>query len=160
MMEQPKHSDNISNGKCRPRTAIFICAVLGLQWLAGCNASQDDNTPPTQDTIRFTYMAWACECAQWATGDDIAKYGNDRNTDSLSLMSVYIEPGHDSVQLPDTIGYTNDVIELYGYYLQEPGFPNDKSPGEGAQKARVFRYMKYRIIESHHHAAMELMKEP
>ncbi len=135
----------------RPRVILL---VLECCFFVGCGTSNSDVSYGTQDTVRFQYIDWACECAQWATLEDIRKYGNDVNTDSLDIMSVYLEPANDSVILPDTIGFANDVIELYGDYLPEKGFPSNKSPGEGAEKARVFRYSNFRIIESHHYETM------
>lgn len=131
-----------------------IPLVLGCCFFISCGTSNSDAPHGAQDTVRFQYVAWACECAQWATLEDIRKYGNDVNTDSLEIMSVYLEPANDSVILPDSIGFANDVVELYGYYLPEKGFPNNKSPGDGAEKARVFRYSNFRIIESHHYETM------
>ena len=109
-------------------------------------------------TIRFHYIAWACDCANWATGSDIAKY-QDNQGDQLADHSVFIEPANPAQSLPDTIGYTGDIILLTGQYYIEKGFPKNFRSEEPVDKARVFRYTAYKIIKSNHHEAIVSAKE-
>lgn len=160
MMEPMRHYSLYCSLKLVGLKSSFASSLLiGILLLIGCGDSSEGLHQTKQDTIKLEYIAWACECAKWATLDDISRYGNDQNTDSLALMSVYLEPSSDSVELPDTIGFSSDIIELYGNYLPEVGFPNGIMPGEGADEARVFRYSGYRIIKSHYSEMMKVLKE-
>jgi hypothetical protein len=91
---------------------------------------------------------WACECANWATLDVIKKYEDD----SLASHCVFIEPADTSLILPDTLGYSGDIIQFTGQYYVDKGYPNDYVKGEQqVDKAKVFRYTSFKIIKSNHH---------
>jgi hypothetical protein len=104
-------------------------------------------------TVRFNY----CDCANWATNSDIAKY--EDKGDELADHSVFIEPANQAIAIPDTIGIMGDIILLTGQYYVEKGFPKDFSSQEPVDKARVFRYTAYKIIKSNHHEAVISAKE-
>src|SRR6188508_2513966 len=99
-------------------------------------------------TIELSYIAWGCDCANWATIADIKKY-NDSG-DSLADLSVFIEPVGDSLILPDTLGYNGDRIQFTGQFYKSKGFPKGYSSNEMPDKSRVFRYTKYKVIESNY----------
>jgi hypothetical protein len=97
-------------------------------------------------TIKLTYIAWFCQCANWATESDIARY---RDTGKLSEHSVFVEPADSTLQLPDTIGYSGDIINFTGRFYKEKGYPKKYLKTEmQVEKAKVFRYTKYEILES------------
>jgi hypothetical protein len=92
---------------------------------------------------------WACECANWATQDVIAKY---KDTGNLSDHCVFVEPANKSLILPDTLGYSGDIIQFTGQYYVDEGYPNDYVKGEQqVDKAKVFRYTSFKIIKSNHY---------
>ena len=43
------------------------------------------------ETIELTYIAWSCDCANWATKEDLKKYSENIG-DSLAHRSIFIEP--------------------------------------------------------------------
>jgi hypothetical protein len=115
--------------------------------------SHPKNLEAKVQTVRFHYMAYACDCAQWVTAGDIAKYQNDQE-EKLDANSVFIEPADPTLTVPDTIGVMGDIILLTGQYYTEKGFPKNFSTEEPADKAKVFRYTAYKIIKSNHHEFM------
>lgn len=103
-------------------------------------------------SVEFHYIMWACECANWATLDDIRKY---ENTDNLSDHCIFIEAADSSLILPDTLGYNNDVIQFTGQYYKNIGYPNDYVISEQqVDKAKVFRYTSYKIIKSNYRESL------
>jgi hypothetical protein len=109
-------------------------------------------------SVRFHYIAWACDCANWATGSDIAKYQDDQG-DQLADHSVFMEPANPALTLPDTLGYNGDIILFTGQYYVEKGFPKNYRSEEPVDKAKVFRYTAYKVIKSNHHKAIISAKE-
>jgi hypothetical protein len=108
-------------------------------------------------TVRFHYITWACDCANWATTSDIVKYQDEGN--QLADHSVFIEPANPAQTLPDTICYNGDIILLTGQYYAEKGFPKGFRSEEHVDKAKVFRYTAYKIIKSNYHEAIISAKE-
>ncbi|MBP6302808.1 MAG: hypothetical protein KA501_05440 [Bacteroidia bacterium] len=108
-----------------------------------------DKLEEKEETLELSYIAWACDCANWAKLDDIKKY-NDAG-DTLADLSVFIEPADKSYELPDTIGYNGDVIKLTGHFYTKKGFPKGYQSFEQPDRARVFQYTSYKIIKSNHH---------
>lgn len=100
-----------------------------------------------EQTIEVSYIAWACDCANWATLADIKKYQRE-SRDTLAKLSIFIEPADASVALPDTIGFNGDVVKLTGRFYAKKGFPKGYQSSEYPDKARVFRYTHYKILES------------
>ena len=104
-----------------------------------------------EDTIRsldLEYIAWACACANWATPSDIDRY-NDSG--KLEDHSIFVEPADSTLILPDTLGYSADIIKFTGQFYKEKGYPkNYERTEEPVSKARVFRYMKYQVIRSNY----------
>ena len=91
---------------------------------------------------------WSCQCANWATLDDINKY---QDTGKLSDHCIFIEPANKSLTLSDTLGYSDDIVEFTGQYYSAKGFPKDYVKTEGpVDKAKVFRYTSYKIIKSNY----------
>ena len=101
------------------------------------------------ETIELTYIAWACDCANWATREDLEKY-SENIEDSLAYQSIFIEPSNESIKLPDTLGYSNDIIKFTGQFYQNRGFPKGYQSFESPDKARVFRYTDYKVVKSNY----------
>ena len=96
---------------------------------------------------------WACECANWATVEDINKY---KDTGKLSEQCYFIEPADKSIILSDTLGYSDDIVQFTGQFYIEKGFPKDYIKGEEVvDKAKVFRYTSYKIIKSNYRDFIE-----
>lgn len=127
-------------------TTVFILFVF-----SSCSPGTKKLEDKVQ-TVRFHYIAWACDCANWATGSDIARY--EDQGDQLADHSVFIEPANQALTLPDTLGCNGDIIVLTGQYYVEKGFPKNFRSDEPVDKAKVFRYTAYKIIESNYHEAI------
>lgn len=100
---------------------------------------------PNQHTIEVSYTAWGCDCANWSLNVD---NGRPVKNDAFNREHVFIEPANSNIALPSRIGKTGDVIQLTGQFYQNKGFPKGYSSPEFPEKARVFRYTGYKIIDS------------
>lgn len=109
-------------------------------------------TKDLEDTTRIldlSYIAWGCECANWATEADINKLHDDG--DKLADKSIFIEPADSSLELPDTLGYSGDLIRFIGQFYKDKGYPKQYVKTEQkVDKAKVFRYTKYEILRSNY----------
>jgi hypothetical protein len=126
---------------------LFIKIIIATT-LISCFNSCTNTLEEKEQTIELSYIAWACDCANWATVENIGKYYDAGDT--LAELSVFIEPANKSLELPDTLGYNNDIIKFTGHFYKNKGFPKDYYSIEHPDKARVFRYTKYEIIRSNH----------
>ena len=109
-------------------------------------------------TIELTYIAWACDCANWATKEDLIMYSENIG-DSLAKRCIFIEPANEQITLPDTIGYGNDVVRFTGQYYNKKGFPKDYDFFGEPEKARIFRFTKYEILKSNYGESKKLLIE-
>ena len=99
-------------------------------------------------TLDLEYIAWACQCAEWATPSDIEKH---QDTGKLSEHSIFIEPVDTSLQLPDTLGYSGDLIRFTGRFYKDKGYPKHYPKTEmQVDKAKVFQYSNYKILRSNY----------
>lgn len=120
-------------------TGLFIYCLL-----SSCRENKLDGKV---QTIRCQYVTWACDCANWATLKDLHKY----NGDSLAAHCIFIEEADTSLHDPihDPKVTIEDVVEFTGQFYKDKGYPKGYQLGEignRADKARVFRYTKYRVI--------------
>ena len=118
-----------------------------LGWIVLLLSCQQNKLDGKIRKIQLERIAYACDCADWARPEDIEKYNG---SDTLEKLNVYIEPADSSLILPDTLGYSSDIIEFTGQYYKEMGFPKGYKSEEMPDKARIFRYTKYRIIKSNY----------
>ena len=123
-----------------PATIIFL--------LFSCSTKSNKLDTKVQ-TIELHYITWACECANWATVSDIAKY-YDNVGDTLADLSIFIEPADTSIILPDTICYNGDIVRFTGQFYMDKGYPKKFKSDQRPEKASVFRYTEYKIIKSNH----------
>lgn len=98
-------------------------------------------------TLDLTYIAWACDCANWATFEDIKRFPHNSG-DSLAYMSVFIEPASEDLVLPDTLGYSNNLIRFTGSFYEKRGFPENYYSIENPDEARVFRYTAFQVLKN------------
>lgn len=138
-----------------------ICIILGrfgsmktiyslLIVLLFCSCSTDNNKGGLEDqeqTIMLNSIRWACECADWALEEDMKK---DIDNDSLAALCIFIEPADKSLTLPDTLGYSGDLIQFTGAFYKEKGYPKDYYSEQNPDKAKVFRYTAYEVIKSNY----------
>jgi hypothetical protein len=106
-------------------------------------------TSQLEDTVRtldLSYVAWACQCANWVKASEHEQY---QKSGGLGVRSMFVEPAEGTLNLPDTIGYTGDVIRFTGQFYKDKGYPKNFPITEmKPEKAKVFRYTKYEILSS------------
>ena len=99
-------------------------------------------------TVNLTYISWACECANWIEEGNYDKYSDQ---DKLAENSIFLEPVDSSLILPDTLGYSADIIKFTGQFYTEKGYPKNYPKSEQKpEPARVFRYINYKVIRSNY----------
>ena len=108
-----------------------------------------------EQTLELTYIAWACDCANWASPDDIRKYNDNRLEDHC----IYIEPANEKLELPDRLQNNNVVVRFTGKFYKRKGFPKGYRSIEQPEPARVFRYTKYEIVKPKQNAKKNRKKQ-
>ena len=126
----------------------IIALIFTVFLVMGCSNFQTKGLESNTQTIELEYIAWACDCANWATPKDIEKFSGKE--DSLAQRSVFIEPTDKVLQLPDTLGYNGDRIQFTGQFYVNKGYPEDYESEQKPEKAKVFRYTGYTVIKSNH----------
>jgi hypothetical protein len=100
----------------------------------------------TVQTLDLRYVAWACQCANWVKVNEHGKY---QEGGRLAERSIFVEPADSTLNLPDTIGYSGDVIRFTGQFYKDKGYPKNYPVTEmNPEKANVFRYTEYKILSS------------
>ncbi len=145
------------------RTLIFgsigiIPCLVAIPFFEGPVLSKQNSLSKKEEIIELRYIAWACDCANWATEEDLEKYSGNFD-DSLAYHSIFIEPANQSLALPDTLNYGNDVIRFTGQFYTKRGFPKGYKSHQDPDKARVFRYDTYEVIESNYRKSIEALRE-
>ena len=115
--------------------------------IISCSDTKENNELCQEEKIKLQYISWGCDCANWATIDDIKKY---ENLDSLAAACIFIEPINDSLKLSDTLGFNGDIIEFSGKFYKDKKFPKGFRNTEQAEKARVFQYSNFKINKSNY----------
>ena len=118
--------------------------LISIFFLLSCSDNNKGGLQKEVHTLELSYIAWACDCANWATEEDMAAFDGD----SLAERSVFIEPANKELELPDTLGYNNDLIRFTGSFYREKGYPKGYSSFQNPEKARVLRYTRYEVIRS------------
>jgi hypothetical protein len=108
-------------------------AIVLTTFLLSCSGSSNELESKVQ-SLELHYISWACDCANWATLPDIAKYP-DNVGDTLANRSIFIEPANAALVLPDTIGYNGDIVRFTGQFYKYKGFPQHYRSGESPDKA-------------------------
>ncbi len=134
-------------------TLIILTIAIG-----SCTTNKKDELAQKVQTLELTYIAWACDCANWATQEDLKKY-SDNIGDSLADQSIFVEPDNPSLALPDTLGFSNDVIRFTGQFYKNKGFPQGYQSSQDPEKASVFRYTKYEVLKSNYEKYQDLKIE-
>ncbi len=121
---------------------LIVIPVFGLIPFLIINAMPRQLEDETK-TIKVVHYTYGCECADWNIG------GED----------IFIEPINFKVILPDTIGYNGDVVELTGKFYIRKGFPKGYFSSQYPDKARVFRYDKFKVILSNHYESVDSLEK-
>lgn len=95
--------------------------------------------------IEVTYVAYACECANWRMIKD-----NGTRCKGNKCDDIFLEPKDEKNTLPDTIGFSQDVVEFTGRFYSKKGFPKYYYSEQLPDKARVFQYTSYKVIKSNY----------
>jgi len=125
--------------KCYFAIAIFIAVIF-----TGCINTLENEVK----TLHLRYIAWACDCANWATDEDIKKYGGDNNG-ALDDRCIFLEPADDAKELPISILRSGTEIRVTGQFYENKGFPEGYTSVEHPDKARVFRYTGFKVLRTH-----------
>jgi hypothetical protein len=124
-----------------------IFQISFVFYFLSCTTKENKLEPNTQK-IQFQYVAFACACANWATINDYKQYSD---TGNLSEHCVFVEPENIKLILSDTLGYNGDIVEFTGQFYLTKAYPkNYVKTEQEVERAKVFRYTFYKIIESHH----------
>jgi hypothetical protein len=110
------------------------------------SCSENKKELEKEQNIELNYIAWACECANWATKNDIVKYQDFE--DKLAEKCVYIEAANPEVKFPDSLIKFNTKVLFKGNFYKNKGFPNGFESEQNPEKAKVFRYYEYKIINN------------
>lgn len=101
------------------------------------------------DTIEVTYIAWACDCANWLPTHYL---DNPLYQDSVfDHQCIFLEAKSEELMIPDEYrkGGNTNKIRLVGSYYMDEGISKDYmqiTPSK-PDKAKVFKYSKIEIIK-------------
>ena len=68
--------------------------------------------------------------------------------DKLAEKCVYIEAANPEVEFPDSLIKFNTKVLFKGNFYKNKGFPNGFESEQNPEKAKVFRYYEYKIINN------------
>ncbi|MCT4622879.1 MAG: hypothetical protein N4A46_04590 [Schleiferiaceae bacterium] len=128
---------------------LIICFAVSLS----CTNDKGGLEENVQ-SLELKYIAWACDCANWATHEVLEVYSGNEN-DALAKHCIFIEPATETVELPDSLGYSGDVIQFIGSFYREKGFPSGYHSYQEPEEAKVFRYTAYEVVHSNYHLYQE-----
>lgn len=104
--------------------------------------------------IKVTYISYGCECANWKILEDNGTKCNEKDCED-----IFLEPIHEKVALSDKIVYNGNVIELTGKFYSKKGFPKNYHSEQQPEKARVFQFTSYKVINSNHYDSQKSIDE-
>ena len=119
-------------------------SLVVIFFLISC--SENKKELEKEQNIELTYIAWACECANWATKNDIDEYQDFE--DKLAEKCVYIEAVNTEVEFPDSLIKFNTKVLFKGNFYKNKGFPKGFESDQNPEKAKVFRYYEDKIINN------------
>lgn len=125
-----------------------IMTFLVLALFISCNPQSNELQSEIQ-TIDMERVAFACDCADWVRLNDFSK-------PNYADSAIFIEPADSTLNLADTLGYSMDIIRFTGQFYIHQGFPKGYHSIESPDKARVFRYIKFKVIKSNYRESQQL----
>ena len=118
--------------------------LISIFFFISC--SESNKELEKEQNIELNYIAWACECANWATKNDMVKCQDFQ--DKLAEKCVYIEAINAKVEFPDSLIKFNTKVLFKGNFYKNKGFPEGFTSKQNPEKAKVFRYYEYKIINN------------
>jgi hypothetical protein len=96
------------------------------------------------ETLVLNYIVWGCACANWMEIADFRKFEDNQLADHC----IFIEPAHDSLQLPNYFDPSRHSLKVIGQFYTKPDYPKGTvQTEERLEKAKVFRYTKIEVID-------------
>ena len=140
--------------KCFLKICVILLIQVACSHPTGVPSAQQAATVsdsvsglnPKVISLNLTYIPYGCACANWVIPADQKKY----SAELMPLLSIYIEPADPSLELPDTIGFLNDLVRFTGQFYKQPGFPKGYRSEQHPEKARVFRYTAFDVLKSNY----------
>jgi hypothetical protein len=131
-------------------TAVAACLVFVVFIYTKHNVmfwERPKNLSDKTETIEVSYIAWACDCANWLP---IPRKNPD--TEILDTDCIFIEPATDDLEVPDNFwsgGASQKKLKLTGNYYQTEGIPKgyEMETDLKPDKAKVFRYTKIEVVK-------------
>jgi hypothetical protein len=124
---------------------IIIC----VSFLFSCSCNSNELEDDIQ-TIQLQNFGGLGECSNWVESSDVVKF-NDVS-DKLAEHLIAIESSNPNQLLPDTLGYSDDIIKFTGkFYKNNFGYSKTCRNRTFIEKGRVFKYTAYEVIKSHYH---------
>lgn len=111
---------------------VLICILIAIPLLVLKIMPKD--LEAEEHKIIVSHTAFGCECADWNILEQ-PEY-------------IYLEPQNKNLTLPEIAYSTNPIVkvEVVGHFYKRKGFPKDNTMQGFPDKARVFRYYKFRIL--------------
>jgi hypothetical protein len=121
---------------------IIIC----IFFLFSCSSNSNELEENIQ-TIQLQNFGGSGECSNWVTTSDVAKFNNV--SDRLAEHLIAIESSNPNQVLPDTLGYSDDIIKFTGrFYKNNYGYAKTCRNRTFIEKGRIFQYTTYEVIKS------------
>jgi len=121
---------------------VFLTIANSCEYFFGTGRLEDK-----EQTLVATHIAFACDCADWIRTQDQNRFEN--REDSLVNACFYIEPADSTLELPGKLYQNGYIIEFTGQFYERKGFPKGYESEEMPDRAKVFRYTKYKVIRTH-----------
>ena len=113
----------------------------------------NNNLEPRIYNLNLERVMISCACAHWAPLEDIRK--REKHESDSSDIYMFIEPANPDLELPDTLAYGSDIIQFTGQFYMKKTYPKGYDAAEEpVEKARVFRYTKYKVLHSNYREAV------
>ena len=114
--------------------------IIGILFLFSCSCNSNELEAEIQ-TIQLQNFGGNGECSNWVTSSDVAKFNDvsDRLADNL----IAIESSNPNKVLPDTLGYSDDIIKFTGrFYKNNYGYSKTCKTRMYIDKGRIFHNIR------------------
>lgn len=127
---------------------LKLTYIFTLIWLTSCN-DQPKTISGLTETIEVSYVNWACDCADFI---ERKYFENDSNYEIRAEDCIFIEPATTEAKIPEDYyaeGHFKYYLRLSGQFYSDKGIPKtyERKTPEIPEKARVFRYDKFELVE-------------
>jgi len=104
--------------------------------------------------LKLQHIVFGCTCADWATAKDLSAV--EKHQLNSNDIFMFLEPADKNLTLPDTLGYEGDLIEFTGQFYTKKTYPKGYDTEGTVNKAKVFRYSKFKVLKSEYREAEKL----